>query len=187
MEAILVSTLAVAVGEMGDKTQLLALLLAARFRRPWPIAAGILGATVLNHGLAGLVGGWVASLIGPETLRLVLGASFLVIALWTLRPDSIGDGEGDALSGYGVLLTTFIAFFIAEMGDKTQVATVALAARFDNLPAVVAGTTLGMLIADLPPIWLAGRGTLQLPLAAIRYAAAIVFALIGLAALAGWS
>lgn len=186
MEAILVSTLAVAVGEIGDKTQLLALLLAARFRRPLPIAAGILAATLLNHGLAGVVGGWVASLFSADTLRMILGGSFLAIALWTLKPDTMDEEEGGSLSGYGVLLTTFVAFFLAEMGDKTQLATVALAARFDNLYAVVAGTTLGMLIADLPAVWLAGRGPLRLPLATIRYVAAIIFALIGLAALAGW-
>jgi len=182
-----VSTLVVAVGEIGDKTQLLALMLAARFRRPWPICAGILFATLLNHGLAGLLGGWVRSVMDPDVLRWALGISFLAIAAWAIKPDTLEEKDANPLSGYGVFAVTFVAFFLAEIGDKTQAATIALAARYDNLVAVIGGTTLGMLIADVPAVLLGGRASLKLPFKAIRYAAAALFAIIGIAILAGAS
>ena len=177
----------VAVGEIGDKTQLLALLLAARFRRPVPIVAGILAATLFNHLLAGLLGGWIRSVVDPQVLRWVLGLSFLAIAAWAIKPDKLDDKEAPALSQYGVFAFTFIAFFLAEIGDKTQLATVALAARFDNLFAVVSGTTVGMLIADVPAVLLGGRASARIPFKAIRYVAAALFAGIGMVILVGIS
>ena len=186
MEAFFVSALVVAIGELGDKTQLLALILAARFRRPIPIIVGILFATLLNHSLAGLLGGWIRTAITPEVLRWGLGLSFLAIAAWALKPDKM-DGEPVAMSRYGAFAVTFVAFFIAEIGDKTQLATVALAARFDSLVAVVAGTTAGMLLADVPAVFLADRASGRIPFKAIRYVAAALFAAMGVAALAGFS
>jgi putative Ca2+/H+ antiporter (TMEM165/GDT1 family) len=185
MEAFLVSTLVVAIGEIGDKTQLLALILAARFRRPVPIILGILFATLLNHSIAGLLGGWIREAIGPEALRWGLGLSFLAIAAWALKPDKI-DEEPVTASNYGAFAVTFVAFFLAEIGDKTQLATVALAARFDSLVAVVAGTTAGMLLADVPAVFLADRASTRIPFKAIRYIAAALFAAMGIAALAGF-
>jgi Ca2+/H+ antiporter, TMEM165/GDT1 family len=185
LEAFLVSTLVVAIGEIGDKTQLLALLLAARFRRPIPIIAGIFTATLFNHALAGVLGGWIRSAVDPELLRWVLGISFLAIAAWALIPDKIEDKESQPLGRYGVFAVTCVAFFLAEIGDKTQLATVALAARFANLLAVVAGTTAGMLLADVPAVLLGGKASLKIPLKAIRYIAAALFAAIGIAVLAG--
>ncbi len=184
MEALLVSTLVVAVGEIGDKTQLLALLLAARFRQPVPVILGILVATLLNHSLAGLAGGWIRDSVGPTTLRWALGLSFLAIAAWALKPDAL-DEAPVAPGRFGAFAVTFAAFFIAEIGDKTQLATVALAARFDSLPAVVAGTTLGMLLADVPAVLLAERALARIPFKTIRYVAAALFAAMGIAALAG--
>lgn len=186
MEAFFISTLVVAIGEIGDKTQLLALLLSARFRRPVPIILGILCATLLNHALAGLVGGWIRDSIGPDTLRWGLGVSFLAIAAWALVPDKV-DETPQPISKYGAFAVTLVAFFLAEIGDKTQIATVALAARFDSLVAVVAGTTAGMLIADVPAVFLADRASAKIPFAAIRYVAAALFAAMGIAALAGFS
>lgn len=186
MKAFLVSTIVVTLGEIGDKTQLLALLLAARFRRPAPIIAGILVATLFNHALAGLVGNWIRSAIDPELLRWALGVSFLAIAAWALIPDRIEENNSAPMSRYGVFAVTFIAFFLAEIGDKTQLATVALAARFDSLFAVVLGTTVGMLIADVPAVFLGGKASLKIPFKAIRYAAAALFAAIGIAVLAGF-
>ena len=144
MEAFLISTGIVALAEIGDKTQLLAFMLAAKFRRPWPIIGGILVATLANHALAGALGAWITSVVGPHTMRWVLGVGFIAMAIWTLIPDKLDEGaQGDGkLARYGVFSTTVIAFFLAEMGDKTQVATVALAAQFNALFAVVAGTTL---------------------------------------------
>ena len=174
----------VAIGEIGDKTQLLALMLSARFRRPVPIILGILCATLLNHALAGLLGGWIRSAIGPGTLRWALGISFLAIAAWALKPDTI-DGEPKDTGKYGAFAVTLVAFFLAEIGDKTQFATIALAARFDSLVAVVTGTTAGMLLADVPAVYLADRASTRIPFNAIRYVAAALFAVMGVAALAG--
>lgn len=186
LEAFGISALLVAVGEIGDKTQLLALLLAVRFRRPLPILAGILVATIANHGLAGFIGGWVHDQLSPAALRWTVGLSFLAIGAWALVPDTMDDDEAPNTHGrYGIFAVTLIAFFIAEIGDKTQLATVALAARFDSLAAVVAGTTLGMLIADAPAVLFADRLTAKLSFKHIRYVAAALFALLGLAALAG--
>jgi putative Ca2+/H+ antiporter (TMEM165/GDT1 family) len=181
MEAFFVSTLVVAVGEIGDKTQLLALLLAARFRQPVPIIAGILAATLFNHALAGILGNWVRSAVDPEVLRWVLGISFLAIAAWALIPDKLEEKDAASMSRYGVFAVTLIAFFLAEIGDKTQIATVALAARFDSLLAVVCGTTAGMLIADIPAVLLGGKASVKIPFKAIRYIAAALFAAIGIA------
>jgi len=185
MEAFLVSTLVVAVGEIGDKTQLLALVLAARFRRAGPIILGILAATVLNHGLAGLVGAWVRAAAGPEVLRWSLGPLFLGIAAWALRPDHLENTAVPAVGRWGIFAVTFVAFFIAEIGDKTQLATVALAARFDSLLAVVAGTTAGMLFADVPAVLLGEKVSAGGHLQTIRIVAAALFAGMGIAVLAG--
>src|SRR4051794_16266638 len=186
MEAFLVSIVVVAIGEIGDKTQLLALLLAARFRRPAPIILGILAATLFNHALAGLLGGWIRNAVSPEALRWGLGISFLAIAAWAIKPDALDEKESQPLGRYGVFAVTLAAFFLAEMGDKTQLATVALAARFDNLVAVVAGTTAGMLLADVPAVLLAEKVSLRIPGKAIRTVAAALFAAMGIAALAGF-
>ena len=182
MDAFLVSTLVVAVGEIGDKTQLLALLLAARFRRPVPIIFGILFATVLNHGLAGLLGEFIRTAISPELLRWLLGLSFIGIALWALKPDTL-DSEPASKSANGVFALTFVTFFFAEIGDKTQLATIALAAKYPDLIQVVAGTTLGMLIADVPAVILGEKAAPKLPLKLIRIAAAFIFTALGVAIL----
>ena len=179
LAAALVSTGTVALAEIGDKTQLLALLLAARFRRPWPIIAGILVATLLNHAWAAWVGALAADWRRPEVLRWVVAASFLAVAVWTLKPDSLDDQPG--LPGRGAFIATTIAFFVAEIGDKTQVATVLLAARYEPLWEVIAGTTVGMLLANVPVVLLGSRFADRLPLKAARYVAATVFAV-----LAGW-
>jgi putative Ca2+/H+ antiporter (TMEM165/GDT1 family) len=178
MEALAVSTLTVALAEIGDKTQLLALLLAARYRRPWPIVGGILVATLLNHALAGWLGALAASWLTPDVLRWVVAASFIGIALWTLKPDKLDEDE--ALPARGAFVATTIAFFIAEMGDKTQVATVLLAANYSPLWQVVAGTTVGMLLANVPVVLLGSRFARRLPLRAARVAAALVFLVLGL-------
>lgn len=183
MEAFLVSTGIVALAEMGDKTQLLALVLAARFRTPWPIVLGILIATVANHALAGAAGAWITTVLGPDVLRWVLGGSFLAMAAWMLVPDTLDDADAAAAPRFGVLGTTIIAFFLAEMGDKTQIATVMLAAQYQAFVAVVAGTTLGMMLANAPVVWLGERITRRVPLKAIRIASALVFAVLGVIAL----
>ena len=183
MEAFLVSTGVVALGEMGDKTQLLAMLLAIRFRKPVPIVLGILVATLFNHATAGLVGSWVAAALGPATLRWVIGLSFLAMAGWVLVPDRIDAKEATAPQRFGVFGTTVVAFFLAEMGDKTQIATVALAARFHDLWAVVAGTTLGMMIADVPVVFVGDRLAQKIPMKLVHGIAAALFALLGLLAL----
>ena len=186
-EAFGISALLVAVGEIGDKTQLLALLLAARFRRPAPILLGILVATLANHGLAGLVGGWVRAELSAGTLRGLVGLSFLGIGAWALIPDRMDEDEQPKTVGrYGVFLLTVVSFFVAEIGDKTQLATVALAARFESLPAVVAGTTLGMMIADAPAVLFADRLSAKVSFTHVRFVAAGLFALLGLAALLGF-
>ena len=173
MESLLVSTFAVAVAEIGDKTQLLALLLAARFRKPLPIVVGILVATLLNHAIAGWFGASLAHWLTPEILRWGVAASFLAIALWTLKPDSIDDAS--QLPARNAFVATTIAFFIAEIGDKTQVATVLLAAKYTPLWQVVAGTTLGMLAANVPVVLLGSRFAERLPLRAARVVAAMLF------------
>ena len=186
MEAFLVSTGIVALAEMGDKTQLLSLVLAARFRKPWPIVLGILVATLANHGLAGAVGSWVTTVLGPDVLRWVLGGSFIAMAVWMLIPDKLDDEEGDAAPRMGVFLTTVVAFFLAEMGDKTQIATVMLAAQYQAWFAVVAGTTLGMMLANAPVVWLGDAITKRVPLRLVHTVSAVVFAILGLVALFGW-
>jgi Ca2+/H+ antiporter, TMEM165/GDT1 family len=184
MEAFLVSTGLVALAEMGDKTQLLSLVLAARFRRPCPIIVAILIATLANHALAGLLGASINAWIGEAMMRWILGLSFLAMAAWTLIPDKLD--EADATSArFGVFGTTLIAFFIAEMGDKTQVATVALAAQYASLIAVVAGTTLGMLLANAPVVLFGDRITRAVPMRTVHMIAAAIFALLGVLALFG--
>ena len=183
MEAFLVSTGIVALAEMGDKTQLLALVLAARFRKPWPIVWGILVATLLNHGLAGAVGAWVTTWLGPEVLRWVLGISFLAMAAWMLVPDKLDGEDLAAVPRFGVFGTTAVLFFLAEMGDKTQIATVMLAARYQAYWWVVVGTTLGMMLANAPVVWLGERVTGWLPLRWVHGVSAFIFLLLGLMAL----
>jgi putative Ca2+/H+ antiporter (TMEM165/GDT1 family) len=184
MEAFFVSTGIVALAEIGDKTQLLAFVLAAKFRRPLPIVAAIFVATVANHAFAAAIGAWITSLMGPEILRWVLGASFLAMAVWTLIPDKI-DEEDTQFARYGVFLTTLIAFFVAEMGDKTQVATVALAARYHSIVAVVCGTTLGMMLANVPAVYLGDRIANRISLKLVHGIAAALFAALGIATLFG--
>ena len=184
VSAFLLSTGIVAMAEIGDKTQLLSLVLAARLRRPVPIIAGILVATLLNHAAAGALGAWILAALGPQTMRWVLGLSFIAMAAWALVPDRLDDTVPQA-SRWGVFATTALAFFVAEMGDKTQVATVALAARYDALAAVVAGTTLGMMLANVPVVLLGERATKRVPLRVVRAVAAAVFAALGVAALLG--
>ena len=184
MEALLVSTGIVALAEIGDKTQLLAFILAAKFRRPLPIVFGILIATLVNHGFAGAVGAWITSLLGPEALRWVLGISFLAMAAWTLIPDEF-DEEDAKLARFGVFGTTLVAFFLAEMGDKTQVATVALAAQYQSLVYVVTGTTLGMMIANVPAVIMGDRIADRMPVRLVHRIAAGIFAVLGVATLLG--
>ncbi len=184
MEAFLVSTGIVALAEIGDKTQLLAFILAAKFRRPLPIILGILLATLANHGLAGALGSWITALLAPETLRWVLGVSFIAMAIWTLIPDKFDEADAK-LARFGVFSTTLIAFFLAEMGDKTQVATVALAAQYQALFAVVAGTTLGMMIANVPAVLLGDRIAERMPIRLVHGIAALIFAILGIATLLG--
>lgn len=183
MEAFLVSTGIVALAEMGDKTQLLALVLAARFRKPWPIVLGIFIATLVNHGLAGAVGSWVTTTLGPEHLRWLLGGSFIAMAVWMLIPDKLDEDEANTKPKYGVFVTTVIAFFLAEMGDKTQIATIMLAARFDAWAAVVAGTTLGMMLANAPVVWFGERITRRVPIKLVHTIGAVVFLVLGVLAL----
>lgn len=184
MEAFLVSTGVVALAEIGDKTQLLAFVLAARFRRPVPIIFGIFAATVANHALAGAVGAWITSVIGPVALRWILGLSFIAMAIWTLIPDRLDEAD-TRLPRAGVFATTLLAFFVTEMGDKTQIATVALAAQYHAFASVVAGTTLGMMIANVPAVLIGGRVARRVPLRLVHGIAAAIFALLGIAALAG--
>lgn len=181
MQSFLIATGVVALAEIGDKTQLLSLILAARFRKPWPICIGILLATLANHGLAGLVGGLVARWLTPDVLHWIVVASLAIMALWTLIPDKMSAEEAEKGSHHGVILATLIAFFLAEMGDKTQVATVVLAAQYHPLWQIVAGTTVGMMLANVPVVWLGARFAHRLPLKATRTAAALLFA-----ALAVW-
>ena len=183
MEAFLVSTSIVALAEMGDKTQLLALVLAARFRKPWPIVLGIFVATVLNHALAGAAGAWVTTVLGPQVLRWVLGVSFIAMAVWMLIPDKLDDGETGNAPRLGVFGTTVLAFFLAEMGDKTQIATVMLAAQYNAYAWVVAGTTLGMMLANAPVVWLGERMLRRVPVRAVHIVSALIFLALGVLAL----
>ena len=184
MEALLTSTLVVALAEIGDKTQLLSLVLAARYKKPAPIIAGILIATLANHALAGALGAWIRSLLAPEVLRWIVGGSLLAIAAWTLKPDKF-EGEVRESTRYGVFALTCVVFFLAEMGDKTQIATVALAAKYDALMLVVIGTTLGMMIANVPVVYLGSAASHRIPFRAVRIVAALLFAVLGAAALLG--
>jgi putative Ca2+/H+ antiporter (TMEM165/GDT1 family) len=184
LEAFLVSTGVVALGEIGDKTQLLALLLATRYRQPVPIVLGILVATLINHSAAGYAGAWVAAQLGPDLMRWVLGLSFLAMAAWIMVPDKIDDMP-DKPPRYGVFVTTAVTFFLLEMGDKTQLATVALAAHYPSLVAVVAGTTLGMMIADVPAVYLGQLAGNKLPMKLVHGIAAGLFVLLGLLVLMG--
>jgi putative Ca2+/H+ antiporter (TMEM165/GDT1 family) len=186
LEAFTVSTGVVALGEIGDKTQLLALLLAARYRKPLPIIAGILVATLANHAAAGALGTWLTRVIDPDWMRWVLGLSFLAVAAWMLVPDEADDSTGAQASRLGVFGLTVVAFFLAEMGDKTQIATVMLAARYDALLAVTAGTTLGMMIANVPAVLLGEKAVEFVPIAWVHRIAAAVFAVIGVLVLAGF-
>ena len=178
MEAFWVSVGVIALGEMGDKTQLLAVMLAARFRRPLPIVAGILVATVANHVAAGLLGGWIAATLGTQALRWVIGGLFLAMAAWMLVPDRM-EADPTASGRLGVFGTAVMTFFLAEMGDKTQIATVALAARYHDLVAVVAGSTMGILLADVPAVWIGQSLVRKLPMRALHASCALVFALLG--------
>jgi Ca2+/H+ antiporter, TMEM165/GDT1 family len=183
MEAFLISITTISVAEIGDRTQLLSLVLAARYRRPWPIIAGILCATLANHAVAGVVGVWFGSLLKPRVLGMVVGVSMIAMALWTLKPDQLDEKTG-ATSAMGAFLATLTSFFIAEIGDKTQIATLALAAAYPNLLAVVAGTTAGMMIANVPVVFLGKAFANRLPLKAIHYGAALLFLILGLIFLA---
>ena len=182
LHALLVSTGTVTLAEIGDKTQLLALLLAARYRKPWPIAWGILVATLVNHAISAWLGAELSDWLSPEVLRWLVAASFLAVALWTLKPDTLDEGE--KLPARGAFIATTIAFFLAEIGDKTQVATVLLATKYSPLWQVIAGTTLGMLLANLPVVWLGHRFADKLPLKLARSLAAAVF--FALAAWVAW-
>lgn len=180
MEAFLVSAGVVALGEMGDKTQLLAILLAAKFRRPLPIIFGILVATLVNHAFAGLVGEWVASALGPDILRWAIGVSFIAMAAWMLIPDNVDAEAASGRQRFGVFGTTALAFFLAEMGDKTQIATVALAARYTDLVLVVSGTTIGMMLANVPAVFLGDAIAKKVSMPLVHSIAAVIFAALGL-------
>ena len=185
MESLLTSTGVVALAEMGDKTQLLAFILAARFKKPAPIIAGILVATLVNHGLAGALGAWITTAIEPSVLRWILAASFIGMAIWTLIPDAIEEEETAIAQRLGVFGTTLVTFFLAEMGDKTQVATIAMAAHYADALMVVAGTTLGMLIADVPAVFVGDRFAARIPMKWVHRIAAGIFAMLGIATAMG--
>lgn len=185
MEAFLVSTGVVALAEIGDKTQLLAFVLAARFRKPLPIIAGIFIATIFNHTVAGAAGAWLMHLVGPEPLRWILGLSFIAMALWTLKPDTLDEVDAGTKRQWGVFGTTLVAFFLAEMGDKTQLATIALAAKYAAPTLVVLGTTLGMMIANVPAVFLGDRLLSRVPMKLVHGVAAAMFAMIGVLTLLG--
>ena len=181
----MVSTGVVALAEIGDKTQLLAFILAARFKKPLPIILGILVATLVNHGIAGALGAWITAMISPEILRWVLGLSFIGMAIWTLVPDKIEDEETQIAQRLGVFGATLVTFFFAEMGDKTQIATVAMAAHYATPVLVVIGTTLGMLIADVPAVFVGDKLASRIPMRLVHAVAAMIFALLGIASLLG--
>ncbi|MFN7506330.1 MAG: TMEM165/GDT1 family protein, partial [Limnobacter sp.] len=183
--ALLVSTGVIALAEIGDKTQLLAFLLATRFKKPIPIIIGIILATLINHGLAGAVGSWITANVDPSVLRWALGASFIAMAVWTLIPDKIEDEETQLATKLGVFGATFVTFFLAEMGDKTQIATVAMSAHYADVLMVVAGTTLGMLIADVPAVFAGDKLAEKIPMKLVHRIAAAMFAALGVATLWG--
>jgi Ca2+/H+ antiporter, TMEM165/GDT1 family len=185
MNVLLTSTGVIALAEMGDKTQLLAFLLAARFRKPTPIIFGILVATLLNHGIAGAVGAWVGAWLTPQVLRWSVGLLFLGMAVWTMIPDKIEEEEAQVATRLGVFGATLVTFFLAEMGDKTQIATLAMAAHYPDPVQVVAGTTLGMLIADVPAVFIGDRLAGRIPMRLVHTIAALIFALLGVATLTG--
>jgi Ca2+/H+ antiporter, TMEM165/GDT1 family len=185
MEALLISTGVVALAEIGDKTQLLAFLLAARFKRPLPIIAGIFCATIVNHGLAGALGAWITTAVSPQVLRWILAASFIAMAVWTMIPDKIEEEETRVAGKLGVFGATLITFFLAEMGDKTQIATVAMAAHYGNPLLVVIGTTAGMLIADVPAVFAGDKLAARIPMKLVHGVAALMFAGLGVATLLG--
>ncbi len=185
MEALLVSTGVVALAEIGDKTQLLAFILAARFKKPLPIILGILAATLVNHGLAGALGAWITASVSPGILRWVLSLSFLGMAVWTLIPDKIEEEESQVAQRLGVFGATLVTFFLAEMGDKTQIATIAMAAHYATPLLVVLGTTLGMLIADVPAVFVGDKLAARIPMKLVHPVAAAIFALLGIATLVG--
>ena len=183
LETLLVSTGIITLAEIGDKTQLLALVLAARFRKPWPIVLGIFTATVVNHGLAGAVGAWVNTMIGPDVMRWILGLSFIGMAIWMLIPDKLDDDGVSEQSRWGVFGTTVVAFFLAEMGDKTQIATVMLAAQYNAYLWVVLGTTLGMMLANAPVVWLGDKLVKKVPIRMVHIISAVIFLVLGVVAL----
>ena len=185
MESLFVSTGVVALAEIGDKTQLLAFILAARLKKPLPIILGILAATIVNHGLAGALGAWITSTVSPDALRWVLGLSFIGMAIWTMIPDKIEEEETQVARRFGVFGATLITFFLAEMGDKTQIATVAMAAHYGSPLLVVIGTTLGMLIADVPAVFVGDKLASRIPMKLVHSIAAAIFALLGAATLLG--
>ena len=180
MESLLISTGVVALAEIGDKTQLLAFVLAARFRKPVPIIAGILCATLVNHGLAGALGAWITSVVSADVMRWVLGLSFIAMAVWTMIPDKIEEDETQVAGHLGVFGATLVSFFLAEMGDKTQIATVALAAHYGAPLMVIAGTTLGMLVADIPAVFAGDKLANKIPMKLVHSIAAGIFAIMGL-------
>ena len=183
MEPFLVSTGVVALAELGDKTQLLAFILAARFKKPLPIIAGILCATLVNHGLAGALGAWITSVVSADVMRWVLGLSFIGMAIWTMIPDEIEEEETQVARRLGVFGATLITFFLAEMGDKTQIATIALAAHYGTPLMVIAGTTCGMLLADVPAVFVGNKFAARIPMKLVHSIAAAIFAVMGLATL----
>jgi putative Ca2+/H+ antiporter (TMEM165/GDT1 family) len=185
MEALLVSTGVVALAEIGDKTQLLAFILAVRFKKPIPIIFGILVATLINHGLAGALGVWITLNVSPDVLRWVLGGSFMGMAIWTLIPDKIEEEQTFAAQRFGIFGSTFITFFLAEMGDKTQIATIAMAAHYAAPLMVMIGTTLGMLIADVPAVLAGEKLANRIPIRLVHSIAAAIFAALGIATLLG--
>lgn len=185
MESLLVSTGVVALAEIGDKTQLLAFILAARFKKPVPIILGILAATIVNHGLAGALGAWITATVSPDILRWVLGLSFIGMAAWTMIPDKIEEEETQVAKKFGVFGATLVTFFLAEMGDKTQIATIAMAAHYASPLMVVIGTTLGMLIADVPAVFVGDKLASKIPMKLVHSIAAAIFALLGVATLLG--
>jgi putative Ca2+/H+ antiporter (TMEM165/GDT1 family) len=188
MEAFLVATGVVALAEIGDKTQLLALVLAAKYRKPVPIILGILVATLVNHALAGVAGAWISAKVGPDLMRWILGLSFIAMAAWTLIPDKYDDDDDAAAAApkFGVFGATLVAFFLLEMGDKTQIATVALAARYDSLVGVVMGTTLGMMLANVPAVLLGEIAAKKLPMQIVHRIAAAIFLALGVTVLLGY-